>query len=205
MRNINFVMLLMLLLLGCNQPSSKNNKENNNTQGKDYSISRQPSTSSDAQYNSSEANNFPSNKYFQIANVKKAQYIKGGDFEMEFDVMNMSDVTFSEFGLSAKIYYKMKDKDDLIEVPIQFMDIKPKNGIVKNWMSKTTKTFSFITRVSSISWAYSEIKYNRTPENILLKIKITKAISIDEEIDGILKEYTLLDLWKERQKVEGLR
>jgi len=178
------LLFILIFSFGCNQPNSTSNKSDDNN---------------------SENNTFPTNEYFQISSISKAHYIEESKFELEFDISNNSNYKFSVFSLNADIYYKMKNSEDICRSTVQWDDMKPVQCVVRDWEPHTTKHFYFTSPCGGCPGGCGGADYNRTPENIVLEIKIDNATSVDEEVKGVLARYDLLDLWKEKQMEEGLR
>ena len=191
MRKIIFG-LAIILLTGCNQKKSTDTAQNQDT------------VRYDSNEENSANNELPASNYFKITKVNFARYLKDGQFEMDFDLLNNTDYKFSRVRFSADIFYKMKNSDDGLQATVQNNDWQPysDNGRcdhILNWEPMTTKHIYFISRYGGCS------SYERTPDEITLIIMISNAVSVDFEIEGAFAKYDLLELWKGKQVEEGLR
>jgi len=201
----------ILVLFGCNQTkTTKDNQSQNiasNNSDKNNSINNELPANNffDSDENDSIRAEFPARNYFIIDKINFSRYIKNGQFEMDFDLLNNTDYKFSSVNFRAEIFSKMKNSDIICRSTVQFDDWKPKSTInyvphhILNWEPNVIKHVYFTC------YPLCNSSYERTPEEITLVIKIAKAISIDKEVEGAFVKYDLLDLWKERQVKEGLR
>lgn len=145
----------------------------------------------------------PASEYFKVVNITKSQFIENGQFEMECEILNNTNFTFSRFDLYAEILFTMKDSDEICTSTVQFDKCKP--DFVENWKQYTNIKFYFVTPCWSCGGGCFSAKYERTPEKIVLVLKPHPAISVDLEVTEAFATYDLLPLWKERQVKEGLR
>jgi hypothetical protein len=217
--------LAILVLFGCNQktPKEKNQNKNEITNNSDknnsttdeihnseYSDSNvDNATKEDIPrsnfFDSDEVrNDLPASKYFKIDKINFSRFIKDGKFELDFNLLNNTDYKFSSVNFHADIFSKMKNNDEICQSTIQFDDWQPHSTInyvphhIWNWEPQTVKHVYFIGSPCIRS-------FERTPEVLTLVIKISSAISIDSEVEGVFAKYDLLNLWKEQQVKEGLR
>ena len=173
----------------------KNNESNTNN-----------STIVDESINSSNDNStntdLPMSNYFKIEKIFNVKYDNRG-FEMDFDLLNNSDYKFSSVNFHAAIYYKLKDGNSELHNVAQHDAWLPyshdgSGNHVLNWEPRTIQHIYF-----RIEPCFTD--YRRTPEKLMLLLKVENATSVDAEINGNFAVYDLLDLWKEKQVKEGLR
>lgn len=165
--------------------------------------SKNNSTLTNENENSSENKDSQISTYFKVTKINKLQYIKNEQFEMDLDVINNSKCKFSSVILRADIFYKLKNSDQICQSTVQFDKISPRE--IKNWEPQTTKHIYFITPSSGEPGGCRTATYDRTPNEITLEIQVERAISVDEELKGVFSRYDLIDVWKDRQVIEGIR
>lgn len=178
--------ITFLILVGCNPKIPKNDDQNSS---KEENI---------------ENGDFPLSNYFKITKVFSGEYNKQRGFDMDFEIMNISDYKFSSVDLHGDTYCKLKNSDKICQSTVQTIDWvvdNKKNNWphqIVNWEPHTTRRISF----TCPTWCSAT--FDRTPEELNLILRIN-AISIDKEIEGIFVNYDILPLWQERQVKEGLR
>jgi len=172
--------------------SKKQNYQNQNTDGEEAS-----------EVGNTNYNDFPASKYFKVDNIVNAQYLEKEKFETEFEVLNNSNYKFTKFVLSARIYYKFKNSEEVCPTYVQFDGIEPK--LIENWEPHTKRKFHIASPGSGYAGSCNIASYERTPDEIRFVLEARLAISVDAETKGAFAGYDLLPQWKERQIKEGLR
>ena len=149
-------------------------------------------------------------KYFKIAKINKARFYqdneKKGRFEIDFDIINKSNYSFSSHDLNVDIICKAKGTEDWNVLPIPVFTDKRGWKETEGYKGKFWEPNSIINLHFNTEYTQmGNFTFTWTPKEVYLDLSMS-AVSVD--VNFYNKKFTkinILDEWKQEQVIEGLR